>query len=37
MTADIAEQKKQLREFLATLGYRHWDETGHPAYQLFLA
>jgi threonine dehydratase len=24
-------------EFLARLGYRHWDETGHPAYHLFLA
>lgn len=23
--------------FLADLGYRHWDETAHPAYQLFLA
>jgi threonine dehydratase len=24
-------------EFLTTLGYRHWDESQHPAYQLFLA
>jgi threonine dehydratase len=24
-------------EFLTTLGYRHWDESKHPAYQLFLA
>jgi len=23
--------------FLADLGYRHWDETDHPAYRLFLA
>ncbi len=26
----------QFREFLVKLGYRHWDDTGHPAYQLFL-
>jgi len=26
----------QFREFLVDLGYRYWDETGHPAYQLFL-
>jgi threonine dehydratase len=25
-----------LRRFLADLGYRHWDETDNPAYQLFL-
>jgi threonine dehydratase len=31
------DEKKKLREFLATLGYRHWDESGHPAYRLFLA
>ena len=30
-------EKKRLREFLAALGYRHWDESGHPAYRLFLA
>ncbi len=23
-------------EFLTKLGYRHWDESRHPAYQLFL-
>ncbi len=23
--------------FLATLGYRHWDESANPAYRLFLA
>ncbi len=23
--------------FLAQLGYRHWEETDHPAYRLFLA
>jgi threonine dehydratase len=24
------------REFLSTLGYRHWDETQNPVYKLFL-
>ena len=24
------------REFLATLGYRYWDETANPVYKLFL-
>ena len=24
------------RKFLTTLGYRHWDESQHPAYRLFL-
>jgi threonine dehydratase len=28
--------KKVLREFLDTLGYRYWDETDNPAYRLFL-
>ena len=32
-----AGEKRQLRAFLAALGYRHWDESGHPAYRLFLA
>jgi threonine dehydratase len=26
-----------LRKFLATLGYRHWDESQNPAYKLFLS
>lgn len=30
-------EKDQLETFLAELGYRHWEETGNPAYQLFLA
>ncbi|MCS7101971.1 MAG: threonine ammonia-lyase, biosynthetic [Burkholderiaceae bacterium] len=30
-------EKRQFREFLATLGYRHWDESANPAYRLFLA
>ena len=28
--------KKALKTFLDTLGYRYWDESGNPAYQLFL-
>ncbi len=28
--------KKALREFLDTLGYRYWDESENPAYRLFL-
>ena len=30
------KEMKVFREFLATLGYRHWDETENPAYKLFL-
>ena len=29
-------EMKQFREFLKNLGYAHWDETGNPAYKLFL-
>ncbi len=28
--------KKALRKFLDTLGYRYWDESDNPAYRLFL-
>ena len=28
--------KKALRQFLDTLGYRYWDESDNPAYRLFL-
>ncbi|MFO0007979.1 MAG: threonine ammonia-lyase, biosynthetic [Betaproteobacteria bacterium] len=31
-----AGEKRQFKAFLDTLGYRHWDESGHPAYRLFL-
>ncbi|MCC7059407.1 MAG: threonine ammonia-lyase, biosynthetic [Burkholderiaceae bacterium] len=31
-----AGEKKQFREFLASLGYPSRDETRHPAYRLFL-
>jgi len=31
-----ANEKKEFRAFLRELGYRHWDETKNPAYQLFL-
>ncbi len=27
----------EFKVFLATVGYRHWEETHNPAYQLFLA
>jgi threonine dehydratase len=30
------KEMKAFRAFLATLGYRHWDESGNPAYKLFL-
>ena len=29
-------EMKQFRDFLKNLGYAHWDETGNPAYKLFL-
>jgi len=29
-------EMKEFRVFLKDLGYRHWDETKNPAYQLFL-
>jgi threonine dehydratase len=32
-----AGEKRQFRGFLATLGYRHCDESANPAYRLFLA
>jgi threonine dehydratase len=32
-----ASEKKQLRAFLKTLGYPHWDESENPVYRLFLA
>jgi len=28
--------RELFRQFLAGLGYDHWDETANPAYQLFL-
>jgi threonine dehydratase len=30
------QDKKAFAKFLNTLGYRYWDETGNPAYRLFL-
>ena len=30
------QDKKALKTFLDQLGYRYWDESGNPAYQLFL-
>ena len=29
-------ERAQFKQFLAQLGYRHWDETANPVYQLFL-
>jgi threonine dehydratase len=31
------EDGRSFASFLRTLGYRHWDESDHPAYRLFLA
>jgi threonine dehydratase len=30
------KEMKAFREFLTTLGYRHWDESANPVYKLFL-
>ncbi|HEY4542515.1 MAG TPA: threonine ammonia-lyase, biosynthetic [Noviherbaspirillum sp.] len=30
------KEMKAFRDFLATLGYRYWDESENPAYKLFL-
>ena len=32
-----AGERPAFGAFLATLGYRYWDESQHPAYRLFLA
>jgi threonine dehydratase len=32
-----ASDNAEFRDFLVSLGYRHWDESAHPAYRLFLA
>ncbi len=31
-----AEEMEQFRQFLASLGYRYWDESANPVYKLFL-
>jgi threonine dehydratase len=31
-----AQEMGEFQAFLTTIGYRHWDESQHPAYQLFL-
>jgi threonine dehydratase len=31
-----AEEQAQFQAFLTNLGYRHWNESSHPAYALFL-
>jgi len=30
-------EMREFKKFLANLGYRHWDESSNPVYQLFLA
>jgi threonine dehydratase len=30
------DEMDEFRQFLATLGYRHWDESANPVYKLFL-
>ncbi len=30
------DEMEQFRQFLTTLGYRHWDESANPVYKLFL-
>ncbi|HZV67639.1 MAG TPA: threonine ammonia-lyase, biosynthetic, partial [Telluria sp.] len=30
------DEMAEFREFLTTLGYRHWDESANPVYKLFL-
>lgn len=32
-----SNEKREFQRFLDNLGYRHWDETANPVYQLFLA
>ena len=29
-------EKRAFQDFLTRLGYASWDETGNPAYELFL-
>ena len=31
-----AAEMDEFRQFLATLGYRYWDESANPVYKLFL-
>jgi threonine dehydratase len=30
------DQQRAFKRFLTQLNYRYWDETGNPAYELFL-
>ena len=32
-----ADDEREFERFLSQLGYQYWEETGHPAYRLFLA
>ena len=29
-------ERKRLAAYLKRIGYRYWEETGNPAYELFL-
>ena len=29
-------EKREFKQFLKTIAYRHWDETENPVYKLFL-
>jgi threonine dehydratase len=34
---DLAAERRRLAEYLERIGYRYWEETGNPAYELFLS
>ena len=33
---NVAEERNRLTEYLQRIGYRYWEETDNPAYELFL-
>ena len=33
---NLNRERKRLAEYLQRIGYRYWEETGNPAYELFL-
>ncbi|MEM8766437.1 MAG: threonine ammonia-lyase, biosynthetic [Pseudomonadota bacterium] len=32
----VDQERKRLTDYLQRIGYRYWEETGNPAYELFL-
>jgi threonine dehydratase len=32
----VAKERVRLTEYLKRIGYRYWEETDNPAYELFL-